>query len=125
MKGGYILEDFTSDGKPKCLLASCGSELHLCVEASKGLRSDFDVRIVSLPSWQLFLRQSDNYRHEIIPQGIKSLYVEAAATLGCERFFTQTIGMTSFGASGPKAKVWERFGFTPSNIEAVVRKMMI
>lgn len=124
LKGGYVLEDFTGDGKRKVLLCSNGTELQLCVEAAKLLRGDFDVRVVSMPSFDLFFGQSEEYQTGVVPQGVRSLYVEAANTLGCERLFTKSIGMTTFGASGSKAKVWEKFGFTVQNIENTTRQMM-
>ncbi|XP_055388955.1 uncharacterized protein LOC129618108, partial [Condylostylus longicornis] len=123
MKGAYVLEDFADNGKPKCLLGGCGSELHLCVQAAKALRSDYDVRVVSMPSWDLFLGQPEEYQRSVLPQNVKSVYVEAANTLGCERFFTTSIGMQTFGASGPKNVLWNKFGFTASNIEKTARSL--
>lgn len=124
LKGAYILEEFCNNGRVKMLLAGSGSELHLCVNAAKRLRSTFDVRVVSMPSWDLFSSQSEDYQQQVIPHGIKSLYVEAASTIGSERWFTRSIAMTSFGASGPRSRVWEKFGFTPENIEATAHRMM-
>lgn len=125
LKGVYVLQDFVHDHTaPRLILASCGSELHLCVEAAQKLANDFNVRVVSAPCWDIFFEQSEDYQNSVLPKGVSSLWVEASHPAGCEQFFTDTITMKSFGGSAPKSQLWSHFGFTVENIERVARAMM-
>lgn len=124
MRGGYILEDFTYNGRPKVILGSCGTELSLCVEAATKMRATYDVRVVSVPSWDLFRFQPRAYQLEVVPENVKSVYVEAANALGHQTWFTTAVEMTTFGASAPKKQLFEKFGYTIENIERVVRSIM-
>jgi len=118
-KGGYIIVD--SDETPELIIIATGSELHLAVEAQKELKNKgVNVRIVSMPSWELFEKQSDDYKEQVLPSAIKKrISVEAASTFGWEKFVGlegTSIGMTTFGTSAPGNDVMKKFGFTVENV---------
>ena len=118
-KGGYTLVD--SNGLPELIIIATGSELHLAVEAQKELKNKgINVRVVSMPSWELFEKQSDNYKEQVLPIAVKKrVSVEAASTFGWERYIGlegKAIGMTTFGTSGPGNEVMKKFGFTVDNV---------
>ncbi|MGK2931215.1 MAG: transketolase [Solirubrobacterales bacterium] len=118
-KGGYVLAD--SDGEPDVILIATGSEVHLAVEAHEMLLVEgIKSRVVSLPSWHLWDRQTDEYRESVLPSSVKArVAIEQASTMGWDRFIGETghmIGMTTFGASGPFKDLAKFFGFTPDDI---------
>ena len=118
-KGGYIL--IVSEGSPELIIIATGSELHLAVEAQKELKNKgVNVRVVSMPSWELFEKQSDDYKEQVLPNSVKKrISVEAASTFGWERFVGldgEKIGMTTFGTSAPGKDVMNKFGFTVENV---------
>lgn len=122
MMGAYVVSDFNNNGKPKVIIAGSGSELHMCVEAKEKLKNEKDVRVVSFLCWEVFEKQTNDYKNNIIMKKerregkVLCAYVEAAATLGWEKYFDIKIGMTTFGASAPRAVLWKEFGFTADNI---------
>ncbi|MGB3614902.1 MAG: transketolase C-terminal domain-containing protein, partial [Elainellaceae cyanobacterium] len=103
-KGAYVISD--DGGTPDLILIGTGSELSLCVEAAKQLReSGSKVRVVSMPSWELFDAQDDSYRESVLPKAVtKRLSVEAGTTFGWCRYVGSagaSIGIDHFGASAP------------------------
>jgi transketolase len=122
-KGAYVLADASGGkAKPEVILIGTGSEVSLCVEAYerlvvKGVRA----RIVSMPSWELFERQTQRYRDTVLPPEVTArVSVEQASTFGWERWVGATgvaIGMRTFGASAPIKDLMQKFGFT---VDAVV-----
>jgi transketolase len=120
-KGAYTLSD-AADGKPDVLLIATGSEVSLCVSAQEQLAAaGVKARVVSMPSWQIFEQQTQEYRDSVIPPAIAArVCVEMASVFGWERYAGlkgAIIGMRSFGASGPIKDLLKHFGFT---VEAVV-----
>jgi transketolase len=120
-KGGYVFAD-AADGKPEIILIGTGTELSLCVEAYDKLTAEGKkVRVVSLPSWELFDKQPQAYRDSVLPPSVaKRVCVEMGSTFGWERYagpHGTIIGMTSFGASAPLKDLQKHFGFT---VDAVV-----
>jgi transketolase len=119
-RGGYVLRE-APGGVPELVLVSSGSEVHLCLEAA-ALLADADAqeriaaRVVSLPSWDLFDRQDAAYRDSVLPEGVPTLAVEAAASLGWERFADDVVAIDRFGASAPAAELFAHFGYTPNNV---------
>ncbi|MGO9143792.1 MAG: transketolase [Streptosporangiaceae bacterium] len=119
-RGGYVLRE-APGGVPELVLVSSGSEVHLCLEAA-ALLADADAqeriaaRVVSLPSWDLFDRQDAAYRDSVLPEGVPTLAVEAAASLGWERFADDVVAIDRFGASAPAAELFTHFGYTPNNV---------
>jgi transketolase len=127
-KGGYILADAT-DGKPEVILMGTGSEVSLCVNAYEQLKTEgIKARVVSIPSWNLFDRQSDEYKAKVLPPEVKArVAVEQASTFGWSQYVGPTgivIGMHRFGASAPIKDLQKKFGFTTENVVAAARKAM-
>lgn len=124
-QGAYILAD-APDGKPRALLLSTGSELYFCLQAYEQLAKEgVGVRVVSMPSWEIFRRQPQAYRDSVLPPEVKArVAVEAASPLGWNEFIGASgtmIGMRTFGASAPVKDVQKHFGFTPENIINAVK----
>lgn len=127
-KGAYVLSDL-GPGKPQAILMASGSEVGLIVEAGQRLAAGgIAVRLVSFPSWELFLEQDPAYRDAVLPPEIEHrLAVEAGITLGWHRWMGdkgQVIGLDRFGASAPAAQVFKAFGFSVENIESIVHEML-
>jgi transketolase len=113
--GGYVLAD--SEGDPDVILIGSGSEVSLCVDAHEQLKEEgIKARVVSMPSWDLFESQSQEYRESVLPPNITArVAVEMASTFGWERYVGMTgaiIGMRSYGASAPLKDMLPYFGFT-------------
>lgn len=126
-KGAYILSD--SEGTPDLILIGTGSETQLCVQAAEQLRGEGKkVRVVSMPSWELFEAQTAEYKESVIPKGVKKrLAVEAGTTMGWCRYVGDegaVIGIDTFGASAPGKVVLEKFGFTVDNVVAKAKEIL-
>ena len=119
-KGAYILAD--AQGKtPELILIATGSEVAPTLEAYNKLTAEgIAVRLVSMPSWDLFEKQPQAYRDEVLPPGVTArLAVEAGATFGWERYVGTkgaVLGIDHFGASAPYKIIAEKLGFTGDNI---------
>jgi transketolase len=127
-KGGYVLAD-ASGGKPEVILIGTGSEVPLCVEAYEKLTAEgVKVRVVSLPSWDLFERQPQEYRDFVLPPSIaKRVTVEMGTTLGWERYAGSTgtmMGMHGFGASAPLKDLLKHFGFTAEAVYQAAKQQI-
>lgn len=125
-KGGYVLSD--SEGTPEMILMASGSEVGVVMAAADILRGEgHKVRVVSMPSWELFDEQSQGYRDSVLLPGVtKRLAVEAGTTMGWERYVGpegKAFGLDRFGESGPGGVLFEHFGFTPENIANVARSL--
>ncbi|MGH9400822.1 MAG: transketolase [Terriglobia bacterium] len=127
-RGGYVLAD--SSGKaPGILLIATGSEVPPAVEAYEQLKSEgYAARVVSLPSWDLFEKQPQSYKDEVLPaQFTLRLAIEAASPFGWERYvgpMGAVVGMTRFGASAPFKVLAEKFGFTKDHIVQKAHEML-
>ncbi len=119
LKGAYVLED--CEGLPELILIATGSEVELAVEAKKILESKGrKVRVVSMPCMDIFEEQSEGYKEKVLPKSVtKRVSVEALSTFGWERYVGldgKSVGMATFGASGPYKVLFEYFGFTAEEI---------
>ena len=115
--GAGVVRD--CDGKPTIILLGTGSEVGLCVNAASELsKTGEKCRVVSMPSWDRFERQSKEQQREIFPKDVPVLSVEAGVTMGWERYADQTIGINRFGTSAPGAIALEKLGI---NLEAVLQ----
>jgi len=112
-KGAYAVGNL--EDKPQLILVGSGSELHLCIGAADKLK-DIKVRVVSMPSWELFRQQSSDYQNSVFPEGVPILAVEAASSFGWREYAHASVAMTTFGASAPAPAVFARFGFTVDNV---------
>ena len=120
-KGAYLLNE--GGGAPQLILMASGSEVHLALEAAKELTAKgLKVRVVSMPSWELFKEQDQAYRDSVLPPEVKSrLAIEAGATFGWERWVGDNgdvIGVDRFGASAPGNKVLSEYGLNKDNVVA-------
>jgi transketolase len=124
-RGAYVLAE--ADGPPDLLLIATGSEVALAVEVKRRLDAHgIRTRVVSMPCWELFAEQPQEYRDAVLPPAVRArVSIEAAATLGWERWIGDeglAIGLDRFGASAPAAAIAEHLGFTPEQIaERVLR----
>jgi transketolase len=119
-QGAYVLAD-AKGGEPDILLLATGSEVQLALGArDEFAREGIRARVVSMPSWEIFDEQTDEYRNQVLPPAVrKRLAIEAAAPLGWRRYVGQegdVIGVTTFGASAPGDVVMEKYGFTVENV---------
>jgi transketolase len=119
-KGAYIMAD-AEDGKPDVLLLATGSEVSLCIEAYEQLKTEgIKARVVSMPSWELFEQQSQDYRDSVIPPAVTArVCVEQASTFGWGEYVGSRgtrIVMHTFGASAPLKELQRKFGFTPDKV---------
>jgi transketolase len=121
-RGAYTLSD-PENGTAAVTLIATGGEVTLAIGAAAELAgSGVRARVVSMPSWELFAEQSEEYRQRVLPPGVPRLAVEAGVTLGWRDIVGDSgavIGIDRFGASAPGAEVVENFGLT---VEAVVKK---
>jgi transketolase len=126
-RGGYILWESAPD--PDLILIATGSEVSItlsagCELAAKGIK----VRIVSLPSWEIFDREQQEYRNSVLPpQVTKRITVEAGIKLGWEHYIGlsgKIIGMETFGASAPAPVLYEKFGLTTEKIIEAARELL-
>ena len=127
-KGAYVLAD-AADGKPELILIGTGSEVSLCVGAYEQLSKEgVKARVVSLPSWDLFEKQSQSYKDEVLPPSVGArVAVEQGSTFGWARWVGpagSVVGMTTFGASAPIKDLQKKFGFTVENVVKVARETM-
>src|SRR5882724_8713829 len=127
-RGAYVLADAPGNN-PELILIASGSEVSLAVEAhekllAEGIRS----RVVSMPSWEIFDHQTQEYRDSVLPPTVKArVAVEEASTFGWERYVGSSghvIGMTTFGASAPLKALQEKFGFEPDRIAAAAKELL-
>lgn len=129
MKGGYTCFD-TSDpngaadgaaGHPDLIVVSTGTEVSIAIDGAKKIAATTGKRVAvaSMPCLEVFDRQSDEYRHSVLPEGVPVLSIEASAIKGWERYAHHWIGMTTFGLSAPGPDAYKRLGIT---VEAVAEK---
>jgi transketolase len=124
-KGGYVLAD-PEDGDPELIMIATGSEVQFALGAHVALAGEgIRTRVVSLPCWELFDRQGQEYRDEVLPPEITArVAIEQGSPLGWERYVGDhgtIVGMTTFGQSAPYKDVEEEFGFTAEQVADVVR----
>lgn len=118
-KGAYVV--FESDKAPEFLLLATGSEVNLAIEAAKDLEAQGKgVRVVSMPNWNAFDQQTDEYKESVLPSSItKRVAIEMASPLGWHKYVGtegKVIGIDGFGASAPGDLVVEKYGFTKENV---------
>lgn len=128
LKGAYILSKEKGE-KPDVILIGTGSEVGICLEAQKELEArSVSCRVVSMPSWEIFEKQSDEYKEKVLPSDVKArVAVEAAVPFGWQRWTGcdgEIVGIDGFGASAPGAVLFEKYGFTKENVvNAVLRTL--
>jgi transketolase len=130
-RGAYILR-YSYKDEPDLILIATGSEVHICTDAADLLEADgVATRVVSAPCLDRFAEQDQEYQDRVLPPSVRArVSVEAASTLGWSRWVTEdgdSIGMQTFGASGPQQDLYRHFGFTPDKVaergKAVVERV--
>ena len=127
-RGAYVLAD-AKPGQPEVILMGTGSEVGLCVEVYEKLAAEgVAARVVSMPSWELFEQQDEDYRAAVLPPTVtRRVAVEQASTMGWERYTGlrgTIIGMKTFGASAPLKELLVKFGFTGDNVYAAAEQQL-
>lgn len=125
-KGAYVLD--AGQGEAKTVIIATGSEVHLALEAQAKLAEEgICVSVVSMPSWDMFEMQSEEYKKSVLPEGLPKVAVEAGVTLGWSRYTgseDNVIGINKFGASAPGGTVMKEYGFTAENVAAKVKSLL-
>ncbi|MGI8541134.1 MAG: transketolase [Rubrobacteraceae bacterium] len=121
-RGAYVYSE--TGGEPDVILIGTGSEVSLAIEAAKNLaEKDISARVVSMPSWEVFDRQDQGYKDEVLPPSVEArVSVESGITSGWERyvgFKGRSVGIDRFGASAPGDRVMQEYGITPENVANV------
>jgi len=127
-RGAYVLAE-ASGGTPEVILIASGSEVSLAIEAYEQLSAEgIRARVVSMPSWEIFDHQPQEYRDGVLPPDVKArLAIEQASTLGWERYVGPSgcvIGMKTFGASAPLKELQRKFGFEPDQVAATAKRLL-
>jgi transketolase len=127
-RGAYVLAD-APGGNPEVILIASGSEVSVAADAheklvAEGIRS----RVVSMPSWDIFEHQTQQYRDSVLPPNVSArVAIEQASTFGWDRYVGpsgRVIGMTTFGASAPLKELQRKFGFEPDRLAAVAKELL-
>lgn len=125
-KGAYVLD--AGQGEAKAVIIATGSEVHLALEAQAKLAEEgICVSVISMPSWDMFEMQSEEYKKSVLPEGLPKVAVEAGVTLGWSRYTgseDNVIGINKFGASAPGGTVMKEYGFTAENVAAKVKSLL-
>jgi transketolase len=127
-RGAYVLAD-APGGKPAAIIIASGSEVSLAVKAHEDLAKEgIGIRVVSMPSWDIFDQQPQKYRDDVLPPDVTArVAVEQASTFGWERYVGEkgrVIGMHTFGASAPLKELDRKFGFEPERVVEVVKDLL-
>ena len=124
-KGGYVLAE--ADGERKATILATGSEVEIAMAAREALQADgVPTAVVSLPSWNLFDKQDQAYRDNVLGSGIR-VAIEAAVSMGWEKYIGSDggfVGMSSFGASAPAGELYKHFGITADAVVAAVKERL-
>ncbi|HMS35360.1 MAG TPA: transketolase [Ignavibacteria bacterium] len=126
-KGAYVLSD--CEGKPDLIFIATGSEVQLALAAQEELiKEKINTRVVSMPSWELFEKQSDDYKEKVLPKNVKKrISIEAGSAFGWHKYVTDegiSIGIDEFGKSAPIDDLMKEFGFTVENAVAKAGKIL-
>jgi len=127
LKGGYILENSTKE-VPDAILIASGSEVELAVGAKAELAKEgIDVRVISMPSMDVFEEQSEEYKESVLPKNVrKRVVIEALSDFGWGKYVGLDgayVTMHGFGASAPAKQLFEKFGFTVENVVKAVKSL--
>ncbi|SHL08540.1 transketolase [Anaerocolumna jejuensis DSM 15929] len=128
LKGGYVIAPSKKE-VPDAIIIASGSEVEISVKAKEELKKEgIDVRVVSMPSTDLFDMQSKEYKEKVLPKNVRArVAVEAAADFGWGKYVGldgATVTMKSFGASAPAGELFKKFGFTTENVVATVKSVL-
>jgi transketolase len=127
-RGGYTLWE-SKQGTPETILIGTGSEVEIALAAGRALAAEgIRVRVVSLPSWELFDREPQEYRDAVLPRAVRArVAVEAGVRLGWEHYIGlegAIVGIDRFGASAPYKTIYEKFGITAEAVASAARHLL-
>jgi len=126
-KGAYVLSE-AAGGKPQAVIIATGSEVTLALDAQKALAADgINVRVVSMPSTNVFDKQDQAYKDSVLPRGVNRVAVEAGVTGGWYKYVGldgAVVGMDCFGESAPAPELFKHFGFTVENVVKTVKGVL-
>ncbi len=127
LRGAYTLWQ-SADGEPDLLLLATGSEVAIALDAARSLANGAVVRVVSMPCWELFEEQPEEYREEVLPPSVRArVSIEAGITHGWERWVGDrgvSIGVDRYGASAPYQRIYEELGLTPARVAAEAEALL-
>jgi transketolase len=128
-RGAYILSDLNVDTEPDVILIATGSEVHIALEAAANLQGrGVAVRIVSMPSWELFERQPEDYRNRVLPPGVSArVGIEAGVRQGWRHYVGdkgEMVGIDHFGASAPYEILYDKFGLTADKVVETAKRLL-
>ncbi|MFN8222922.1 MAG: transketolase [Gaiellales bacterium] len=121
LRGAYTLWQ-KADGTPDAIVVATGSEVHVALEGAQSV--DANVRVVSMPCWELFEEQNTAYIESVLPAGIPTVSIEAGITFGWSRFAQESIGIDRYGASAPAPRVLEEFGITADAVAEALGRIL-
>jgi transketolase len=122
-RGAYVLRPAASG--EQVVLVGTGAEVHTAIEAADLLAGEgIGARVVSMPSWELFAAQGDDYRDQVLPPTLPSVSVEAAVSMGWERWVDRSVSIDRFGASAPGTEVLEKLGITGEHVARVAKDLL-
>jgi transketolase len=121
LRGAYTLWQ-SGDGEPNAIVVATGSEVHVALEGAREV--DGNVRVVSMPCWELFESQPTDYRESVLPPGVPCVSLEAGVTFGWSRWAETSIGIDRFGASAPYQRVLDELGITSEAVSSALRAQL-
>ena len=125
-RGGYIISE-AKNGKPKAIIIATGSEVEIALKAQAAMEAEIPVRVVSMPSTNVFDRQDAGYRDSVLPCGVPRVAIEAGVSDGWYKYVGLdgvVIGLDRFGESAPAGQLFKEFGFTAGNVVKAVEKLI-
>ncbi len=126
--GAYVISSGETGKAVRAILLATGSEVHLALDAQQELaKEEINVSVVSMPSWDVFESQNEEYKKTVMPAGIPKVAIEAGVTLGWSRYTgseANIIGIDKFGASAPGEVIYEKYGFTVENVVKKVKDII-
>ncbi|MCX7176765.1 MAG: transketolase [Proteobacteria bacterium] len=129
-KGGYVLSEPTN-GKPRAIIIATGSEVDLALKAQAALANEIPLRVVSMPSTNVFDRQDTSYKDSVLPKGLPRVAIEAGVSDGWYKYVGAVdgghgaiIGLDRFGESAPAGQLFKEFGFTVEHVVATVKSVL-
>jgi transketolase len=124
-RGAYVLKAAPGDGAEQVVIVGTGAEVHTALAGAELLAGEgIRARVVSMPSWELFAQQDTSYRDEVLPPGLPAVSVEAAISMGWEKWVDRTVSIDRFGASAPGAIVLEKLGITPEHVAETAKALL-
>ncbi len=122
LKGGYVI---SNTNNPKAVIIASGSEVELALKSQKRLLEEgINTNVVSMPCWEAFDEQTNEYRQSVLPADIPKIAVEAGISIGWERYADDVIGLSDFGCSAPYPEVYEKLGFNVDNVVKRVKNIL-